>query len=151
MWILGRYIFICIDGHCVDIYGYYETDANHNQARFSRRCFFPTDSRCKIIGYPIGRGIDLNMLKSLLKSNHWLPLTLSCCDENHAHWLSVLVTSQSRSHIGSDLVLYVNWFARYYDSKCVKCSKKGEVAHFWEGRSGYPKHRSKYDITVISI
>ena len=37
---MGRYIFICIDGHCVDIYGYYETDANHNQARFSRRCFF---------------------------------------------------------------------------------------------------------------
>ena len=48
----------------MDIYGYYETDANHNQARFSRRCFFPTDSRCKIIGYPIGRGIDLRVFLS---------------------------------------------------------------------------------------
>ena len=57
-WILGRYIFICIDGHCVDIYGYYETDANHDQARFSRRWFFAPDSRCKIIGFPIGWDID---------------------------------------------------------------------------------------------
>ena len=58
-WILGRYIFICIDGHCVDIYGYYKTDANHDQARFSRRWFFAPDSRCKIIGFPIGWDIDL--------------------------------------------------------------------------------------------
>ena len=37
--ILRRYIFICSDGHYVNIYGYYETDdsdANRDQARFSR-------------------------------------------------------------------------------------------------------------------
>ena len=41
------------------IYGYYDTDANHDQARFSSRCFFALDSRCKIIGFPIGWNIDL--------------------------------------------------------------------------------------------
>ena len=39
-WILWRYICICIDGHYVKIYGYYETDANRDQARFSRRWVF---------------------------------------------------------------------------------------------------------------
>ena len=46
----------------MDIYGYYETDANHDQARFSRRWFFAPDSRCKIIRLSykaIGRDIDL--------------------------------------------------------------------------------------------
>ena len=61
---MGRYIFICIDGHSVDIYGYYETDANHDQARFSRRWFFAPDSHCKIIGFPIGRDIDLRAFVS---------------------------------------------------------------------------------------
>ena len=50
----------------MDIYGYYETDANHNQARFSRRCFFPTDSHCKIIGYPIAWDIDLRVLGRII-------------------------------------------------------------------------------------
>ena len=43
----------------MDIVWIYKTDANHDQARFSRRWFFAPDSRCKIIGFPIGRDIDL--------------------------------------------------------------------------------------------
>ena len=54
----------------MDIYGYYETDANHNQARFSRRCFFPTDSHCKIIGYPIAWDIDLRVLGRIIDYGH---------------------------------------------------------------------------------
>ena len=56
----------------MDIYGYYETDANHNQARFSRRCFFPTDSHCKIIGYPMLNNLDLRFLSRIL----WLVMEI---------------------------------------------------------------------------
>ena len=45
----------------MDIYGYYETDANHDQARFCRRWFFASGSHNKIIGYPIARGTPAPM------------------------------------------------------------------------------------------
>ena len=65
----------------MDIYGYYETDANHNQARFSRRCFFPTDSHCKIIGYPIAWDIDLRVLGRIIDYGKVCSVYISCKTE----------------------------------------------------------------------
>ena len=50
----------------MDIYGYYEPDANHDQVRFCRRCFFASDSHNKIIGYPIAKDLDLRALSDAM-------------------------------------------------------------------------------------
>ena len=60
--ILWRYIFICIDGHYVKITD--DINANGDQARFSRRWFFASDSHWKIIGFLICWNIDLRAFLS---------------------------------------------------------------------------------------